>query len=73
MNLKSKKRALTLSLSGIAVLGAVGYGAWWYTSARFLQSTDDAYVGGDISAISAKVWGLCPGDCHKRQHASEER
>ncbi|HAU8267120.1 TPA: HlyD family secretion protein [Kluyvera intermedia] len=57
MNLKSKKRALTLSLSGIAVLGAVGYGAWWYTSARFLQSTDDAYVGGDISAISAKVSG----------------
>ena len=57
MNLKSKKRALTLSLSGIAVLGAVGYGAWWYTSTRFLQSTDDAYVGGDISAISAKVSG----------------
>jgi multidrug resistance efflux pump len=25
--------------------------------ARFLQSTDDAYVGGDISAISAKVSG----------------
>jgi membrane fusion protein (multidrug efflux system) len=35
MNLKSKKRSLTLSLSGIAVLGAVGYGAWWYTSAFF--------------------------------------
>jgi membrane fusion protein (multidrug efflux system) len=57
MNLKSKKRTLTLLLSGIAVLGAVGYGAWWYTNARFLQSTDDAYVGGDISAISAKVSG----------------
>lgn len=57
MNLKSKKRALALSLSGIAVLCAVGYGAWWYTHTRFLQSTDDAYVGGDISAISAKVSG----------------
>ena len=57
MNLKSNKRALALSLSGIAVLCAVGYGIWWYTSARFLQSTDDAYVGGDISAISAKVSG----------------
>lgn len=57
MNLKSKKRALALSLFGIAVLCAIGYGAWWYTHARFLQSTDDAYVGGDISAISAKVSG----------------
>lgn len=57
MNLKSKKRALALSLSGIAILCAIGYGTWWYTSARFLQSTDDAYVGGDISAISAKVSG----------------
>ena len=57
MNLKSKKRPLTLLLSGIAVLGAVVYGAWWYTNTRFLQSTDDAYVGGDISAISAKVSG----------------
>lgn len=57
MNLKSKKRILTLSLSGLAALGAIGYGTWWCANGRFLQSTDDAYVSGDISAISTKVAG----------------
>ncbi|WP_437890058.1 HlyD family secretion protein [Phytobacter sp. V91] len=57
MNLKSKKRFWVGSLSGTALLLALGYGFYWHTSARFLQSTDDAYVGGDISAISTKVAG----------------
>jgi membrane fusion protein, multidrug efflux system len=40
-----------------AVVLAAGYGLWWWQSGRFIESTDDAYVGGDISAISAKVAG----------------
>ncbi|MFT4270500.1 MAG: HlyD family secretion protein [Pantoea sp.] len=40
-----------------AVVLAAGYGLWWWQSGRFVESTDDAYVGGDISTISAKVAG----------------
>jgi multidrug resistance efflux pump len=35
-----------------AFLAAASYGAYWWQTGRFLQTTDDAYVGGDISAIS---------------------
>lgn len=56
MKLASKKSVLvTAALS--AVLAAASYGAYWWQTGRFLQTTDDAYVGGDISAISSKVSG----------------
>lgn len=58
MNLKTKSRVLGGSLSSIALLLALGYGVYWLANGRFLQSTDDAYVGGDISAISTKVSGF---------------
>ncbi len=46
-----------LALIAAALLTTAGYGAYWWHSGRFMQSTDDAYVGGDISAISTKVSG----------------
>ena len=47
---------------GIAVvvlaLALGGYGGWyWWTTLRFLESTDDAYVASDVSVISPKVEG----------------
>jgi membrane fusion protein (multidrug efflux system) len=43
---------------GLGALGAVAYGHHWLTVGRFLQSTDDAYVGGDITVIAPKVAGF---------------
>src|SRR5438067_11408027 len=40
----------------LLILGA-GSGWYWWTSWRFLQSTDDAYIQSDISLISPKVEG----------------
>ncbi|MGG7445839.1 HlyD family secretion protein [Kosakonia oryzendophytica] len=57
MTQRSKKKALMLALIAAALLTTAGYGAYWWHSGRFMQSTDDAYVGGDISAISTKVSG----------------
>lgn len=57
MTAAHKKKLITLTVLGAAVLAAAGYGAWWWHSGRFIQSTDDAYIGGDISAISTKVSG----------------
>jgi membrane fusion protein, multidrug efflux system len=35
-----------------------GYSGWyWWTTWRFLQSTDDAYIASDVSVISPKIQG----------------
>lgn len=41
----------------VAALAAVGYGAHWWTTARFIESTDDAYVGADVTVLGPKVSG----------------
>jgi membrane fusion protein (multidrug efflux system) len=39
-------------------LGAAWYGHQWWTVGRFIESTDDAYVGGDVTVIAPKVGGF---------------
>ncbi|HVJ40986.1 MAG TPA: HlyD family secretion protein [Dongiaceae bacterium] len=53
----STKR-IAMSFVAIAALagGAVG-GHWWWTEGRFVESTDNAYVQGDISAIAPQIDG----------------
>jgi membrane fusion protein (multidrug efflux system) len=49
------------AIAGAALLigaGAVRYGYDYWTVGRFIESTDDAYVGGDISVIAPKVSGF---------------
>jgi len=47
---------------GVAVLGitiaATRYGWSWWTVGRFIESTDDAYVGGEVTTIASKVAGF---------------
>jgi len=50
-----------LALSGLTlaiVLGGGWYGYNWWTVGRFFESTDDAYVGGNITVIAPKVAGF---------------
>ncbi len=50
-----------LLLSGLLLaigLGAAWYGYRWWTVGRFIESTDDAYVGGEVTVIAPKVAGL---------------
>ncbi|WP_377296720.1 HlyD family secretion protein [Rhizobium sp. SGZ-381] len=53
-----KKKSFVLPILAVALIGAGGwYGYNWWTDGRFLVSTDDAYVSGDIAVISPKVSG----------------
>jgi membrane fusion protein (multidrug efflux system) len=55
---KKKRRSLVLPIIVLAALGGIGwYGYNWWIDGRFLVSTDDAYISGDISVISPKVTG----------------
>ena len=45
----SFRRLALLSLGGLLALAAAGYGYYWWAVDRFFQSTDDAYVGGDVT------------------------
>jgi len=51
----------TLLMSGAALVILVStamFGYHWWTVGRFIESTDDAYVGGDITVIAPKVSGF---------------
>ena len=52
------KRAALLAGAAFIGAAAVWYGWSWWTVGRFIQSTDDAYVGGDVTAIASKVAGF---------------
>jgi membrane fusion protein (multidrug efflux system) len=41
----------------VLLLGIAGGGVYWWRVARFIESTDDAFVQGDISVVSPKVEG----------------
>jgi membrane fusion protein, multidrug efflux system len=44
-----------------ALLGTAHYGHYWWTAGRFIETTDDAYVGGDVTQIAPHVSGsICP-------------
>jgi membrane fusion protein (multidrug efflux system) len=54
-----RRRRLTGAVLGLlAATGVAWYGDHWWTVGRWQQSTDDAYVGGDVTAIAPKVSGL---------------
>jgi membrane fusion protein (multidrug efflux system) len=52
------KRFLLLGLVLGIGLAAACYGYRWWTVGQFIESTDDAYVGGEVTVIAPKVSGL---------------
>ena len=51
------RRLGLLALGTVVVLGALGYGAYWFVDARYYESTDDAYVDGDVVQVTSEVPG----------------
>lgn len=51
------KKPIVAAIAGLALLGAGAAGFRWATEWRWLQTTDDAYVEGDITQVAPKVAG----------------
>lgn len=55
---KSGRGRIVLGAIVLAALaGAAHFGYDWWTNGRFMVSTDDAYIGGDINYVAPKVTG----------------
>ena len=54
----STRRLAIAAASLLVALGAAWYGADWWQVGRFIESTDDAYVGGNVTAVAPHVAGF---------------
>lgn len=54
---KVRKTLLRITVLALAIMGGAGYTHHWWNNGRFFEDTDDAYVGADVTVISAKVPG----------------
>jgi membrane fusion protein (multidrug efflux system) len=52
-----RRRVVVSIIALLALAGATWFGHGYYTVGRFMVSTDDAYVVGDITTVSPKVTG----------------
>ena len=53
----TKKKAF-LSLAALAAVAGAAYGGWhWWSYSRFIETTDNAYIGADITVVAPKVTG----------------
>ncbi|HET7880782.1 MAG TPA: HlyD family secretion protein [Acetobacteraceae bacterium] len=51
-------RRLWRPAAGLAAVVAIGVTAsWWFTEVRYIESTDNAYVQGDIAVLSPRIEG----------------
>ena len=55
----SWSRLLLLVIAAAVLIGATIWLGWsWWTSVEFIASTDDAYVGGEVTTLSSRVAGF---------------
>jgi len=53
-----RRTPLLFGVLGLAALLALGlYAEHWWSTGRFIETTDDAYIGGDVTVIGPKVAG----------------
>lgn len=51
---KGTRQRWLMILALVVVVGVIGYGVYWLIYARYFENTDDAYVGGDVVAITSR-------------------
>jgi membrane fusion protein, multidrug efflux system len=54
----NRSRRLGLAaLGAVVLLSGLGYAGYWFFDARYYESTDDAYVNGDVVQVTSEVPG----------------
>src|SRR4051794_40860594 len=54
----SRLRHIWRPLAGLAAAVLIGVTAsWWFTEGRYIESTDNAYVQGDIAVLGPRIEG----------------
>jgi membrane fusion protein, multidrug efflux system len=56
--LRSRKTFVIAGVTLTAIAALATFGHYWWTIGRFIESTDDAYIGGDVTVIAPKVSGF---------------
>jgi membrane fusion protein, multidrug efflux system len=51
---KSRRQRGFMIFGALTVIAALAYGAYWFFDARFYETTDDAYVSGNIVAVTSR-------------------
>jgi membrane fusion protein (multidrug efflux system) len=54
---RNRRKTVVRALAGAAVVAGIVYGVHWWSVGRFIEDTDDAYVGADITVVGPKVSG----------------
>ena len=54
---KPRRGIARIAIAFVLVAVAAAWGGQWWTTGRFVEDTDDAYVGGDVTTMAAKVAG----------------
>ncbi len=67
-----RRAALALAVA-LGVAGAANFGYGYFTTGRYLESTDDAYVKANSTIISPKVSGYIARGAGRRQSAGQGR
>jgi membrane fusion protein (multidrug efflux system) len=58
---QARRRRLIAIVLGVFALAGAAYGVYWALVSRYLQSTDDAYVSGNIVQITPQIAGTVVG------------
>jgi membrane fusion protein (multidrug efflux system) len=56
-SLKSRRKLWLAIVVGLVLAVGAGFGAYWATVLRYYQSTDDAYVNGNVVQITPQISG----------------
>ena len=51
------RKPILIAAAAVALTGGAVYGCTWYSHGRFVETTDNATIDGDIVTIAAKVSG----------------
>jgi len=54
---RRRRRVVRVAVVAVLALAAALVGNWWIVEGRWIESTDNAYVQGDIAVLSARIEG----------------